>query len=226
MVDMDNINNISNESQADKEIQLQAALDAITKHVKKRKIFFLVFGIVFTTISFLMAGITIMSRNLLFLFPGAISSCFGAILHRQYILYKMLQDNLDGQNLSVDISYTELDDEGNVVRRLVGDEARKLISEQEADKPESKPFTENEKYLIHVDNIMFNHVSDTKEYLAINSIPYVESRYSAFGLTQTFTFSELNDAKAARNMLRARDYSVSNVEEIEHESTDNDGNNP
>ncbi len=160
-----------------------------------------------------------MKNKLFLLVPAIIFEIICIILfHKLKIKKEIYKSMIEAfETGTIDITYTETDDDGKIINTITGDEVRELLFGFK--NPDSiSECSENEKYKIVISNIHPIEIISIEEYLEENQIPLSNKCVSKQDKTITLLFKELNDAKAARNILYGKDYQVGHAEPIEQEN--------
>lgn len=115
----------------------------------------------------------------------------------------------------VEVRLTEVDENGKITKTMEGNEAKEMFGLKISEIIENKPeYTADEKFKVVVKNVIPTAIVSIEDCLEKNEISLVSKSSSALNKTITLLFSELNKAKAARNVLDAAGYSVGHAESV------------
>lgn len=149
-------------------------------------------------------GITLSAGLILFIISG--------LVKRKAINLLAVQESIKDGN--IDVTLTEVGEDGKVLKTINGDSAREMFEHISTKTEDKFEYSADEKFKVVVNNVIPTAIVSIEESLEKNEINLINKSSSALNKTITLLFSELNEAKAARNVLDAAGYSVGHAEAV------------
>ncbi len=134
------------------------------------------------------------------------------VVRKKAINLLAVQESIKDGN--IDVTLMEVGEDGKVLKTVNGDNAKEMFGRIYAKSEDKIEYTADEKFKVVVSNVIPTAIASIEESLERNKIHLVNKSSSALNKTITLLFSELNEAKAARNVLDAAGYSVGHAEAV------------